>query len=373
MSQNNDQLRTLLIYQPLPAHLVDDLRAVFPVVKYFPLDPFRPLQPGDVPPTDDDFREADVVFSFAVPHRLERADDAPRLKLFQGLTSGYEHIEQSALFRSFPDESDTTFASASGIQALFHKLHWITHTLQSEQRWVPHAELGRNFGAETKELGNNFIRDLSTITVGVMGYGHIGRETARLFHACGSTIHALTRTGLPSRETGYILPNTGDPTGTLPARYFSSSSPSSLDQFFTTCDVVVNTLPGTEATKKFVGVEQLKAMKGDAVYVNVGRGTTTDQEALIEALKAEPAEGEEEGSTGTLRIGGASLDVTDPEPLPPSHPLFTLRNVILTPHCASLSRLYFSRAVDLLKVNVGRLRAGHGAYNAYRGRREGES
>ncbi|CEQ40938.1 SPOSA6832_02621, partial [Sporobolomyces salmonicolor] len=351
MTQNNNELRTLLIYQPLPSDLVDDLRTVFPVVKYFPLSPLQPLQPGDVPPTAEDFREAEVIFSFAVPHGLEHAEEAPRLKLFQGLTSGFEHIEQSSFFRSFPDESDATFAGASGIHALFHKLHWITHTLQSEQRWVPHAELGRNFGAETKELGNNFIRDLRTVTVGVMGYGHIGRETARLFHACGSTIYALSRTGLPSRETGYMLPSTGDPTGTLPSRYFSSSSPSSLREFFTACDVIVNTLPGTEATRGFMGESWFKAMKGDAVYVNVGRGTTTDQEALVRALRAERAQGEREDGTGTLRIGGASLDVTDPEPLPPSHPLFTLRNVILTPHCASLSRLYFARAVDLLKVN----------------------
>lgn len=58
----------------------------------------------------------------------------------------------------------------------------------------------------------------------------------------------------------------------------------------------------------FAGEEQLKALKGNAVFVNIGRGTTVDQEKLIEALKATPGEGEDDAATGTLRIGGASLE-----------------------------------------------------------------
>lgn len=72
--------------------------------------------------------------------------------------------------------------------------------------------------------------------------------------------------------------------------------------------MVVNTLPDSEATQGFVGRDELKAMKGDALYVNIGRGTTTDQDALVEALEAMAKDGEDEGATGTLRIGGASLE-----------------------------------------------------------------
>jgi phosphoglycerate dehydrogenase-like enzyme len=78
--------------------------------------------------------------------------------------------------------------------------------------------------------------------------------------------------------------------------------------FFSACDVVVNTLPDSEATRGFVGEKELKAMKGDAIFVNIGRGTTVVQEKLVEALKGVQAEGEEEGARGTLRIGGASLE-----------------------------------------------------------------
>ena len=221
-----------------------------------------------------------------------------------------------------------------------------------------------------------------------------GRETARLFHSCGSKIYALTRNGQPTPESGYIIHGTGDPSGSLPEQYFATSSRSSTLSFFSACDVVVNTLPDSEHTRGFIGEAELEAMKGDAIYVNIGRGTTTNQEALVKALQAKPKDGEEEGATGTLRIGGASLEcvcppafdatsdrrakrtdpfprsVTTPEPQPSPHPLYTLPNVVLTPHMSGLSRLYGTRCGDLLEKNVQRLRQGKGALNAFRGRGE---
>ncbi|GAA5866819.1 hypothetical protein JCM1840_004277 [Sporobolomyces johnsonii] len=375
MTQHRSDLRTLLIYTPLqPPSLVEDLKAVFPVVKYFPIQNFAPIKEGDAVPTEQDFKDADAIFSFVIPPGLTSVDQAPRLKLFQGLSAGYSHVTGTEFFKSLPEDNEMMFASASGIHVstigehvlgtvlmLYHKLNTINIMLNNERRWIPN-----------KELGGHYIRELSTLKVGLVGYGHIARETARLFHCAGSTIYALTRNGQPTPESGYVIPHTGDPSGSLPEKYFSTSSASSTLDFFAACDVVVNTLPDSVATKKFVGVEQLKAMKGDAVYVNIGRGTTTDQEALIEALKAEPAEGEDEGATGTLRIGGASLDVTDPEPLPDGHELFAMPNVVLTPHMSGLSKLYHTRAVDLLKINVARIRAGKGVLNSYRGKGESD-
>ncbi|GAA5950251.1 hypothetical protein JCM21900_003524 [Sporobolomyces salmonicolor] len=88
-------------------------------------------------PTAEDFREAGVIFSFAVPHGLEHAEEAPRLKLFQGLTSGFEHIEQSSFFRSFPDESDATFAGASGIHATTIAEHVLALASRLPLSWSP--------------------------------------------------------------------------------------------------------------------------------------------------------------------------------------------------------------------------------------------
>ncbi|GAA5992144.1 hypothetical protein JCM10908_001786 [Rhodotorula pacifica] len=371
MTADKLHLSTVLVYGGLP-EVVDSLRSIFDEVIFYEVQQFSPDIEKQPQPTDEELARTDVFLGFHMPPKVKDWKQTPRLKLFQGCSAGYTHITDSDYYKSIPKDADVIFASASGIHVstigehvlgtvltLTHKLNYLIYTMHAEQRWVPH-----------KEIGGQFIRDLPTLSVGIIGYGHIGRETARLFHSCGSKIYALNRNGQPTPESGYIIHGTGDPSGSLPEQYFATSSRSSTLSFFSACDVVVNTLPDSEHTRGFIGEEELKAMKGDAIYVNIGRGTTTDQEALVKALQAKKGDGEEEGATGTLRIGGASLDVTTPEPLPSPNPLYTLPNVVLTPHMSGLSRLYGTRCGDLLQKNVQRLRQGKGALNAFRGRGE---
>ncbi|GAA5950682.1 hypothetical protein JCM3765_000577 [Sporobolomyces pararoseus] len=366
MTQHTTEISTVLVYllhAQLSPSLLKDLESTFDRVI---------LHLNGSEPSSKDLAEADVIFGLTIPKELKRIDQVPRLKLYQAVSAGFSHITNTEFFKGLPEKEPLMFANASGIHVstigehclgtvlmLYHKLNILAVKGHNEERWV-----------RTEELGGNFIRELSTLKVGIIGYGHIGRETARLFKSCGSEIIALNRTGTPSPESGYILPNTGDPSGSIPSRYYSTSDKSSILQFFSDADVVINTLPDSEHTQKFVGKEELKAMKGDAVYVNIGRGTTTDQDALVEALKAKKGDNEAVDATGTLRIGGASLDVTDPEPLPDKHPLYTLPNVVLTPHMSGSSKLYFERAVDLLKINIDRVRSGKGVLNSFRGRGE---
>lgn len=129
-----------------------------------------------------------------------------------------------------------------------------------------------------------------------------------MFHALGADIVALTRSGVAKKMGGYIIPSTGDPLGLLPSRYYSSSDPKSRFEFFSDCDIVISTVPSSPETKNFVGEAELKAMKGDGIFVNIGRGDTVDQEKLIVALQAKPVGGEKMEATGSLRIGGASLE-----------------------------------------------------------------
>ncbi|GAA5877694.1 hypothetical protein JCM8547_003800 [Rhodosporidiobolus lusitaniae] len=370
-SSSTRSFETLLVLYPLEPPILDSLRTVFPRVLYYPSQ--GPSCPPDAPlPSAEEWKTVDAIFTFALPDVLTSLEQVPRLKLVQGCSAGYSHLEQCAFYKSLPSPSPVTFANASGIHVstigehclatvlmLYHKLHTIAIRNHVDQRWIA-----------AHELGGNFIRELNTLKVGIVGYGHIGRETARLFHACGSTVYALTRSGRPTPIHGFLLPHTGDPLGTLPQKYFASIDRSARLDFFGACDVVINTLPDSVRTRGCMGVEELSAMKGDSVYVNIGRGTTTDQEALVEALSAQPQEGEAEDAVGTLRIGGASLDVTEPEPLPPSHPLFLLPNVLVTPHMSGSSKLYWSKATEVLKVNVERMRKGKGAVNAWHGRGE---
>lgn len=105
-----------------------------------------------------------------------------------------------------------------------------------------------------------------------------------------------------------MLPGTGDHTGSLPSAWYSTDSESSTAEFFAQVDVVLVSLPSSPATFHFIGEKALKALKGNAIVVNIGRGDTVDQERLVEALGASALDGEAEDATGSLRIAGASLE-----------------------------------------------------------------
>ncbi|KAK4052728.1 hypothetical protein OIV83_002015 [Microbotryomycetes sp. JL201] len=367
------KLENLLVLNPVtPLSLLDDLRKQWTNVIYAPKKQFSPPRPDDVLPTDEQLAQADAILAFQLPDGLISVQQVPRLKYVQALSAGYTQFEHHEFYKSLTNKDNITFASASGIHVstigehsiatammLLHKLHLITYRLRNERKWM----------SANDEYGL-FIRELRDLTVGIAGYGHIGRETARMAAGMGSRIIALNRSGKPSPETGYIVKGTGDPSGSLPEQYFSTEDKSSVLEFCARADIIVNTLPESESTRYFFGKPQFEAMKGDAILINIGRGTTVDQEALVKALQAQRSEEEPEDATGTLRIGGTSLDVTDPEPLPEGHPLFSLENVIVTPHMSGMSRDYFKRATDLLNVNADRLRSGRGALNAFRGKGE---
>ncbi|HTP59689.1 MAG TPA: NAD(P)-dependent oxidoreductase, partial [Spirochaetia bacterium] len=104
--------------------------------------------------------------------------------------------------------------------------------------------------------------------------------------------------------------------------------------------VIMLLLPDTPDTRRFVGKEELDAMQG-AFLLNAGRGSSIDTEALVGALRA-----------GTVR--GAGLDVTDPEPLPKGHPLWSMPNVVITPHYGGVHPGYEEEAFDVFLANLVR-------------------
>ncbi len=113
---------------------------------------------------------------------------------------------------------------------------------------------------------------------------------------------------------------------------------------FAAADVVMAVLPATAATRRFVGRAEFAAMRA-SVFLNAGRGSTVDTDALVAAL-----------GSGALRAAG--LDVTDPEPLPRRHPLWRMPNVLITPHCAGNHAEYEERAARVFLDNLRRYAAG---------------
>lgn len=144
-------------------------------------------------------------------------------------------------------------------------------------------------------------------TVGILGYGDIGRAVAARARALGMRIFAMKRH--PPQEP--------DP---LVDRYFSSAA---IREMLPLCDYAVIAAPLTAETQHMMGDGEFTAMKRTAVLINIGRGPVVDTDALVRAL---------EGN----RIRGAVLDVVEPEPLPAGHALYGMDNVLLSPHCADV-------------------------------------
>ena len=155
-------------------------------------------------------------------------------------------------------------------------------------------------------------------TLGVAGYGEIGRESARLAHALGMKIVAMRRRASLSSN---------DPI--LSAIYSSDR----FQEMLPLCDYLLAAAPHTEDTHHLIGEPQLSLLKPEAVVINVGRGPVIDEAALIRALESG-------------RIKGAALDVFEHEPLAAGHPLYRLENVLLSPHCADRTPGWIERAVQ---------------------------
>ncbi|KAK3901227.1 hypothetical protein C8A05DRAFT_45077 [Staphylotrichum tortipilum] len=192
------------------------------------------------------------------------------------------------------------------------------------------------------------IRDSPGLRMGVLGYGAIGRQCARLGHALGMEVYAYSRSDRSTPEArkddSFCVPGTGDPDGRIPAKWFHGASKEAVNEFLAQdLDLLVLSLPLTDATRYIVGREQLEILSKKNTFIsNIARGKHIDADALLDALR-----------DGKIR--GAALDVTDPEPLPDGHPLFTAPNVFISPHVSWQTPQLFSRIQAIIEKNLENL------------------
>jgi phosphoglycerate dehydrogenase-like enzyme len=173
-------------------------------------------------------------------------------------------------------------------------------------------------------------------TVGIVGYGDIGRAIAERVRAMGMNVLAVRRHALPSKTTDPLVAGTYAPERRL--------------EMISHCDYVVAAAPLTSETRGMIGKAEFAAMKPTAVVINVGRGPVINEEAMIGAL-----------SSG--RIRGAALDVFDHEPLPAGHPFYKLENVLLSPHCADHTPDWLDNAMKFFIEQYERFRKGEPLFN----------
>jgi phosphoglycerate dehydrogenase-like enzyme len=194
-----------------------------------------------------------------------------------------------------------------------------------------------------------FQREIRGMTVGIWGYGGIGRETARLAKALGMVVHVLSRKGIGPRLNIYRVQGAGDPEGVLPDRIFVAAQEL---EFLAHLDFLILAMPLTESTEGIVGERELRALPRSAYVLNPARGPLIKEEALLKALR--------EGW-----IAGAALDTHYYYPMPTDHPLWRFPNVIMTPHISgsTLSPHTLERSWDIFAQNVERYMCGRALLN----------
>jgi phosphoglycerate dehydrogenase-like enzyme len=190
-------------------------------------------------------------------------------------------------------------------------------------------------------------QELNQSTVGIIGYGSIGREVARLCCAFGAEVLATKSDVKQPEDTDYAIEGVGDPGGDSVHRLYP---PQALIPMLKESDYVVVAVPLTPETRGLITAKELEAMKSTAYLVDVSRGGVVNHDDLIEALRG-----------GWL--AGAALDVFPEEPLPNDSQLWGLPNVILSPHIAGMTDHYDERAVDLFIENLNRYLVGEALLN----------
>ena len=259
---------------------------------------------------------------------------APHLRWIQLHYAGVER----ALKRPIVQAEDIEVTSASGIHATPIAEYCVAMMLAFMYK-IPRM---MQFKVKAEWPQNQYEifhpHGLRGLTVGIAGYGSIGREVARIAHAMGMNVLATKRDLSRLQDGDYMEPGTGDPTGDIPERLYP---PEAIGSMARDCDFLVVAVPLTDSTHHLINETVLQQMKPSAVLINVARGDVVDEDALISTLAAE-------------QIGGAALDVFAEEPLPPTSPLWNLDNVIISPHVSGNNTRYHEKAAALFTENLHR-------------------
>ncbi len=316
--------------------LLDSLRAVSPRVQ---VSQQTCHNAQEVAAALADHPATEVLYTFHLPDNA--LELAPRLRWVQLHSAGADHLLGRPIMAS-----DLLITTSSGIHATPIAEYVFASILA--YRWrVPHWTACQRQARWPSGRWELYARpELRGSTLGILGYGSIGREVGRLGRAFGMRVLALRRSA-GRAEQGYTVPGTGDPDGTIPERFYP---PEALHEMLAECDYVVVALPLTPDTHHLIAEAELRAMKPSAYLVNIARGAIVDEAALVRALR--------EGW-----IGGAGLDVFEQEPLPADSPLWTLENVLLSPHVAGFTPHYDRRAAALFAENLRRYLAGEPLLN----------
>lgn len=268
-------------------------------------------------------RDAEVYFGYGIPPEILR----------HGRGLRWVHTGTAGVAGSLTPEmraSDVVFTNSAGVHG--------PAMAETVLAMMLHFARGLDFAVMAQAAGrwdktpfdgeDAPVREIAGSTVGIVGYGGIGREVAARARALGARVVALKRRPAPPGDDVEIV-----------------YGPDGLRRILAESDYVVLCAPETAETRGMIDAAALRLMPRHAVLVNVGRGGLVDEAALAEALR-----------TGRLR--GAALDVFATEPLPEASPLWRLPNVLITPHVSAYTHRFWERELALIEDNIARYLSG---------------
>ncbi|MDX8045501.1 D-2-hydroxyacid dehydrogenase [Gracilibacillus sp. S3-1-1] len=261
----------------------------------------------------DELAEAEIILHWKQAIEPIILEQNKQLKWIQTWSAGVNSLPLEAL-----EQKNVTLTSATGVHA-----YSISETIFAFMLGLTRKMNAYVRGQANKEWHHADLKlEIHNKTIGILGVGAIGQETAKIAKAFSMNVLGLRHSG---KETAYVD---------------EMYTPDQLATFLPECDYVVITLPLTEATEGMFNNEAFRLMKDSAILINIGRGPIVDEEALVQAL--------EKGE-----IAGAGLDVFQVEPLPKESPLWEMENVMITPHTAGSTEHYDERVVrDIVIPNI---------------------
>lgn len=276
---------------------------------------------------DPQLKEADVAFGQpTVPDVL----DSPRLKWVHITSAGYTRYDTDD-FRQACRERGLILTNSSAVfdEPCAQHAAAFLYAHARQLLWTTREQL------TTRSWHSGAIRESCLLLGGqrvlIYGYGAIARRLVELLAPLQLDIIGVRRK--PSGDEA-----------------ITTITPREADALLGEADVIVNLLPANDASERFFGAERLSRVKRGAIFMNIGRGTTIDQDALLRGLEADA-------------LGAAYLDVTDPEPLPPEHPLWRHPRCLITPHTAGGHDTEHRRLLQHFLDNLERYQRGQAMGN----------
>jgi len=327
----------VLVTMPFTDAQIEQIKAVSPRLR---VTAMRAHQPNEVP--EDIWAKTNILYTDSV---LPEPAQAPNLKWIQFHYTGIDYAIKKPIMEK-AELIATTMSGANAPQMAEYALTMML-ALGANVKGMIENQSKAHWPEKRWEFYKQ--HELRGSTVGLIGYGSINREIARLLIPFQVTVLAAKRDLKQVKDEGYIPAGTGDPEGDFFTRLYPVEA---LKSMLKECDFVVVALPLTPTTRGMIGTDEFAAMKTSSYFIDLSRGGITDLPALKEALDKKV-------------IAGAAVDVFPEEPLIATSPLWKTPNFLVSPHVGGVSPHYNARAVDLFCTNMTRFLENAPLYNRF--------